>query len=80
MQVARKLIPKGNGCIAALLNQMQSFRDVIADLDKKLVQVSKNFMAENNLNDSKTEEMNYIRREVVIEFSNSLRIPGITAR
>jgi hypothetical protein len=77
---AKKLVPKGNGKLDGLINQLKSFNDVISDLDKKLVEISKKYYSENSLDNIELEEMNQIRKKALIDFSNSLGIPGINAR
>lgn len=77
---AKKIVPKGNGKLDGLINQLNSFNDVISDLDKKLIEISKKYYSENSLDNIELEVMNQIRKKVLIDFSNSLGIPGINAR
>lgn len=75
----KEQIPAGNGTISNLAERLKVFRDVLSDLDKDLMNLGNHYVANNHPTTEQINEIQEINRETVIEFTNSLEIPGIKA-
>lgn len=75
----KEQIPVGDGTTSNLVERLKVFKDVLSDLDKDLMNLGNHYVGNNHPTTDQINEIEEINRETVIEFTNSLEIPGIKA-
>jgi hypothetical protein len=75
----KERIPSGNGTVSNLIERLTVFKDVLSELDKDLANLGNNYVANNHRTTEQINELQEINKETVIEFTNSLDLPGIKA-
>ena len=75
----REKIPASTGTISNLAERLRVFKDVVSELDKDLVNLGNHYVANNHPTTEQINELEGINRQTIIDFSNSLGIPGIKA-
>ena len=75
----KERIPAGDGTISNFTERLRVFKDVLSELDKDLVNLANHYIANNHPTTEQINELEEINRDTIIEFSNSLGIPGIKA-
>lgn len=73
----KEQLPDGDGTISNLVERLGVFKDVLSDLDKDLMNLGNYYVANNHPTTEQINEIGEINRETIIEFANSLEIPGI---
>lgn len=76
----KEKIPSGDGTISNLAERLRVFKDAVSELDKDLVNLGNDYVANNHPTTEQISELEEINRETVVRFTNSLDIPGIKAK
>ena len=76
----KEQIPNGNGTISSLIARIEKYKEVITEIDVALAELGNNYIEKNNSTQEQIIEIKKINRETIIEFTNSLEIPGINAQ
>jgi hypothetical protein len=77
IESVKRNFTENTNSLKGLAEQLQSFKEILVDLDVKLKDLGNDFVSKNSLSETQIEEVKEINYKLVTEFVNGTGIPFI---
>jgi len=77
IELVKRNFTDNTNSLKGLIEQLESFKEMLADLDVKLKDLGNDFVSKNSLSEIQIEEVKEINYKLVTEFVNGTGLPFI---
>lgn len=77
IETVKRNFTDNTNSLKGLAEQLQSFKEILVDLDVKLKDLGNDFVSKNSLSETQIEEVKEINYKLVTEFVNGTGLPFI---